>query len=533
MKIKKLLALLLCAVMLFSFAGCSALSFAEVKGWFGIKDYRLVVLDCCVTDADGNVYLVTTDGKKTALKENEDAALSADQKTALVIDEKEHTARILTVKSGKSKTVAIDDDRIIKEMYLEDDFLSADTIGFYVTFYKDSSKQETEREYWVWSFKYKKFVVKLNLEDENDNYAFNFSKTGITALAYIRDGALYTYVIGEKGPEKRCSIEENAVLQGVSANGRAVIWYERTTTSDGQNTDTIRMLYKKKTIDVATVKDVRFFSYSVDCSKDGNYTVIYDGDKFYQVKKGKVKSTVSLPTEGGNNYFDAYTDTDLLQESKGNTKGFYTEINNSLYYITLSGNKTKIKTDIDRFGFEIKKGHIQYIKDGSLYVAKIKKGELKNETKLKSEVNDLGTFSADGKYLYFKTKDEYLSATAEFAYGTLFAYRFGSDSAKKVASDVRWYLIDTNGKKAVYAIDDGSKHGYTLKKYTYRSDKSETIAEEVNGLNSNIYYYDGDDYINVKSFYYYEYSYAKDGKTYYTVKYYNGKKSTTVLEDVS
>jgi len=503
MKLKSLLALLLCAVMLFGFAGCAA-SKKDTQYWD----------ETTWKDADGNVYLVTVGGKKLALDKGEDGMISPDGKKAVIWNEEGGTARVVTVKSGKSKAIPLDDSRAIAGLGAEGAY--GDVMLFEVELYTDNTKEDMTGELWLYSLKQNKFFLKLGYE-KTTSLTTARNDTGKTALAYVEDGTLYTYVLGDKKPENRGSIDKEATLQYVSPNGRTVVWAERTTGSDGKKTDTIRMLYKKKTIDVTTVQDAKFSRYGVDGSKDGNYTVVYDGEKLYQISKNKVKSETAMAFSSVYSIsVNAYTDDGPLSESKGSVKGIYALSEDSLYYITVKGDKTKLATSVT--SFNIKDGHIQYRKNGDLYAAKVKKDKLKDELKLKADAY-VGEFSEDGKYAYFGTLD-----------GALYAYRFGDKSAKKVAEDVRTYYITRDGKKAVYLADFGTdtSRGGTLKVYTYKSDKSTTIAEGVRYIQNG-----PSEYIDAKSFNYAEYSSTKGESMYlYDVKHCNGKKGKTILEGV-
>ena len=240
-KLKQVFTLLLLFILLLSFAGCTPFwqTAASDYGLFGWSIW---------TDEDGNRFFITANGRQGKLGEDEAATITPDQKKAILIDAEEASVRLLNIGSSKSKNIALADDREIKEI---DDavLVFGDIVLFDVSLYTDAEKSQVEEEIWFYSIKQNRTILKTT---DLTDLALGATDTQVTAMAYVQDDGLYTYVWGKKEPERRASIEEDTTaLQYVSPNGRTVVWVEHDEEATESN---IWLQYKDHTVKISKIE---------------------------------------------------------------------------------------------------------------------------------------------------------------------------------------------------------------------------------------------------------------------------------------
>ncbi len=503
---QKILALLLCGVLLFLFAGCSPAAL------FGQNKY-LTMEYSAWTSEDGTVYAVSADGNVAKLNgENVGAFILPGGKKALVGDDDENTLSLLNMKTGKSEKVYTG-----TYMYLEDDIFSESMIMIV-------SEGEDDESIIIYDLKHGKEIVTFTEDDEDLSIAiaYDYSTETTHAFAYTRNGAVYTYVSGAKEAKKLCTLDDAKQnrLGYVSRDGKTVVFTE--SKKNDASSVTVKMQYGKKQTEICTRTLGEGERFSVDGSADGKLVAVAVGEKLYLVKNGKAADPVTISGLGsGRNSLGAtYTDKDYLSCDSGSIDGVYLQADNAVYYCSAKGEKTKVLGDVS--DYEIRNNKIYYVKNESMYAAKIKKGQISDEQKIGSNVSYVSDVSEDGKYMYYRNKDK-----------TLFAYKFGEDSARRVASNVQYYYITPKGDEVVFHSDGKQVEGtytdiYTLQKYVYKQDKCTTVADGVGYVNTGMEYY-----IDSNNFVYAEYAGKdKEGKILWDLKHYNGKKSKTVLQSV-
>lgn len=497
---------MLCGVLLFLFAGCSPAAL------FGQNKY-LIMEWSEWTSEDGTVYAVSADGNVAKLGgEGACAIILPNGKKALVRDEDGSTLSLMNMKTGKAEKVYTGEGEI--EL---DDIGSETMVVFWV-----EGKAGGEA-FVIFDLKHGKEIATFEEDDEDLSIAVaqNLYTEAAVAVAYTQNGAVYTYVSGAKEAKKLCTLDDakKNKLQYVSQDGKVVVFTEYQ--KNDASSVTVKMQYGKKQTEICTRTLGAGETVSADGSADGKLVAVAVGEKLYLVKNGKAADPVTISGLGsGRNSLGAtYTDKDYLSCDRGNIGGVYLQVDNTVYYCSAEGEKTKVLGDVSRY--EIYKNKICYIKNESMYVAKIKKGQLSDEKKICSNASYVGVFSEDGKYLYYKSKDD-----------TLYAYKFGEDSARRVASNVWIYDITPKGDEVAFLSDrkqiEGYLFTYTLQKYVYKKDKCTTVAD---GVGYTITGMDG--YIDSDNFVYTEYAGKdKEGKVLWDLKHYNGKKSKTVLTNV-
>ena len=511
-KVQRVLALLLCGVLLFLFAGCSPAALASQL----LKKKKHSAAEWSYwTDANGNAYAVSADGKAAKLTDSIDAIVLPGGKKALVINEDEDTLFLLNMKSGE-KTKLYTTEK--GELEYEDDFVSEN----FVMLYEESDNESDNGEILhFYDLKHGKSIVSLSDDDEDISLALAYNPyTEEITVAYTHNNAIYTYKEGDKEAEKLLSLtaDKESYLRYVSQDGKTVV-YAEADKNDTLTYYTVKIQYGDTQTKICTVSPGENASYGF-ISVDGNA----DG-KLYLINKGKVDATINLG-DMSSIYYSVYTDKCAFRYVSSNVNGVYLQANNAVYYCDFDGEKIKVVSDVKNF--IIQNNIMYYIKtkgeDSSLYAAKIKKGELTDEVKVGGNVTSLGTISDNGKYIYYTNKDS-----------TLYAYKFGEDSARRLATKVSDYMISAKGDQAVFLSDGEALSGtysslYTLQRYDFKKDTCTKIAEDVRAwLITGMEY----GYIDPESFVYQEYAGKdKDGQLLWDLKYYNGKKSKTVLQSV-
>ena len=501
---QKILALLLCGVLLFLLAGCSPASLFR-------KTNRLAPEYTGWTDENGNVYAVSADGKaaKMNVSDLDEAVILPGGKKAVYWGDDDDTIFVLNMKNGKIEKVA-------EEAYSDGDL----TVGSAMLIYKEGIG---DGETTIYDIERNKTIYSIQEEDAIGLcFGVGPFEDTITAVAYIKDGQLYTYAADTKKVQKLgyVDIDKDIETDCISRNGKAVVFFESKKGNE-QAPVTVKVQYGTTQTEVCTLKNFSRYFFNPEVSADGKTAVVSGDEKLYLIKKGKVEQEFNI---GASGYY-TYTDQDHLSQDSGNIDGVYVESDDTLYYCNFKGEKTKVVGGVTNF--EIKNNKIYYVKNEALYAAKIKKGTISDEVKVGANVGYGCLVSEDGKYIYYKNKE-----------GALYAYRFGEDNAKQVAKNVVYYIINRKGTEVVFLSDEKTKEGtrwgrpvstYTLKTYNYKKDKCTEIADGVEndlitGMCSGYY-------ITPDNFTYAEYAGKNsNGEALWDLKHYNGKKSETVLK---
>ena len=488
MKITKtLLALLLCAVMLFSLAGCSAPALFK-----RYNDYKTISISSWT---NGDYYLTTPGGKQIMLSGEGYAVISDDQKTAVTVNTDTHTARLLNIKSGKSEDISFEAGGEVADLLCV--AIYHDIAIFGVEFYTDAARRNSTYEIWFYSVKTKECALRLQDEktasdlddilEQIGQFAYGQDQNSIRSLAYIKDNTIYSYVLGEKETTELCSLNRlvTTTLQYVSADGRTVLFAEEADEqtvhsyssglyASGTTTDSLWLCYNQNLLKIHSLTHGKneYLVFDACASLDGSLMAIFIDQKLFIVKEGAIlveNECRSISTLAG---MSVYTDNGPLSEEKDEVDGVYASIKDdkkALYYWDAAGNKTTVAENVD--GYRIQNGRIAYVQNGMLCVGRVKKGVLSDVVKLTAKMSAAGwadyTFSPDGKYLYYCNSDD-----------ALYAYRCGDAEAKFVSEQVDRYYVALNGKSVVY-LTAASEAGSVLKHYKFRSEKHVNIAEEV------------------------------------------------------
>lgn len=474
---KKTLCLLLSAVLLFSCAGCSPAALFKKSI---MRPSRLTF-----ATEQNERYLTTYTGKTMALGENETAITTPDQSRAVLYDKQEKTLRVVTVGSGKSKTVSLGENTLI----------ASGTCLTDKTALLSVKTPEEKYELWIYSFKKGDVICRLSTIPKNsyraESYGYglvsrNYASSGTTyAFCYTDDErrTLYSYTEGETEHKQIYQAAEDVVVlpASISDNGRSVMWIEY-----DKNAEVIDMMfvdcrimmnYKGKTTEIAslTKATTTLFPFS---TADGELVVFTKEKKLYQIRKGKLTvSDFDYQQERDFLYDGAfYSEEGPLNEQQKPGDHLYFHSEAGIWHFDKKGNGTKLLDNVTVCN--IRGGSILYLQNGTVVrAAKLKGAALKKEYTLKENDNGyridatlwtlLYRLSDNGAYCYYRES------------GKLYGYKIGAKEPCLIDENGGVCSISADGRTVVYEskIERDGQKITQLKQCRYGSKKPVVIAE--------------------------------------------------------
>lgn len=514
---KKILFAFLCLSLAVILSACSPLE--AVFSLFGGKSKRGPTSFVYTDDTD-TPYLSLVNGETLKIADDATfAALTPDGKRAVYLqpDGKETAVILLDVKSGKKKTI---------HTASQNQHLLVRAIGNNGVFFLAADEEKASML--VYDFKRSDFTLRLEEISAFDllsvSSALQSASDPSFSFGYIHEKAIFTFTEGDKEPTKLYTVSgAEPELLYVSNKGKTVVWSE----TSGKSV-LLRMAYRGKVSvlvrDLSIEDDIQIAG-----TADGGFFALYTGNEIHMIRNGKELTKARCTnTVVGLEQWNVYTDRGQLIGDSASLKGIYLELDDVLYYLNTNGEKEKILSNLGRY--VIRNNRIFYIQNEVLYLADIKNGLATDRVKLGADVLEFEV-SSDGEYVYFLN-----------AQGTLHAYRCGDDTANRVAADIPAFYSTVQGDRMLYFTDcktlDNSSYVVTgtLMEYSHKTGESRRIAYDVEltSLHSaNVGDEEGFGFIDLQSFEYLEYAGKVKEEAVFDLRYYNGKRSATVLESVT
>ncbi|MGC4018114.1 MAG: hypothetical protein QM793_01980 [Muricomes sp.] len=349
-------------------------------------------------------------------------------------------------------------------------------------FYEDDAASQVEIYRYI--FKTKKTEALGNLQQYVlSRYTLN--------MIFIDSRGIYAWNEAEKEPVKISSYKdaEAVKLLGVSDNGKLAAWAE------GINEATeVYVSEEGEKTKVGNFDDIdgEYQISQVELVNNGTEAIFYHtgSEKIFRKKQGKEPQEIHA---GGNvELAGIYSAKDKISiNEKAKVEELYVEVESNnedgkidLYCIEENGERQKLLSDITLIWY-IKNGKVFYEKDEeTLYCADLGKMEVKNETKLASDVMSTEC-SFDGRVLYFQKLNDVEELTS------LYVVRTDGKilEPEKIASGVSGYNISEDGMGVAYtaqgrAIEDASgSYGELYVKYMGKDAKK--ISSDVAWVYSN------------------------------------------------
>ena len=515
---KRVLTALLCLILLVTLSSCAPLE--KVLSLLPFqKGNANALISTTYTDATGTQYMGTLNGEAVRLPDDaEQTYLTRDRKHV-----------VYKQPSGKQLDVIMQDTSSGKKQKIytvenEDAMCAIIPTDRYVMIVVGEAETGSIL---VYDMKDRTFPVKLENLSAGEFLAFQPAATdgsdATVSFSYVKDKSIYAYTEGDKSITKIYTVSgATPELLYFSANGDTVVWSETS-----GSIVTVRLSYRGK-VSVAARDVSASDEIQVNASADGRFVALLTGNTLTLLNKGSVTGTVKDLGEEIALDEHVYTDRGLLPDTSGTVKGIYLEIDDVLWYVDASGQKSKILSNLSEY--VIRRNKIYYIQNEVFYLADVKDGAATDRVRLGADVPAF-QISADGNFACFCNMT-----------GALYAFRYGEELPNQVVGSADYFYMTTQNGKLFFIADekradgDASASVGTLMEYDYKSDRSRKIADNVECLSIHSgLRMDGDgfSYLDPSSFEFLQHTGAKDSKTVFDLKYYNGKSAVTVWEKVA
>lgn len=513
---KRLIALLLCLILILPLAACGSSS--------GSAAEKNRVISAHV-DEDHVSYLVCDSGKVLTIPDSEDAFVTRDRKNLVWLSTDGVVNR---VPFNADKT-----DLTKAEQLAEDaeDLLSVSDKGFCF-----SSKSDE-------LFRFL-FADKSVIEVSKDFSALIPTANG--DLFYAFNGRLYYLPHDSEDSQSIASFRGSVRLWTISENTSELIWADF---DESAETDTVYYYNGVENEKLFQAKNSGYGSnIVVESSPSGDYVVVYSySDTFLMLKapdRDFVKVDLKADIESG-----ICTKDGALSNTTSKIDGIYAaaaaDDYEAVYWVSFDGDREKVLSKV--ISFEVSQGLLYYLnEEKTLYKAAAGGATIGEGERIATEVDD---FVVRNGYLYYmkdtvEDGDSYFVGT-----GTLYAYPPKAAAPVRIASDVyaqhfsyysrpdsvfcRLFIADDG--KTVLFLKNPEEHSYftygSLYRYTSGAKDPERIMSDV--LEYNISGNTTRLHANGFTFARYIDEETSEEKDLFDWYYYNGKEAVCVARNAS
>lgn len=418
-------------------------------------------------------------------------------------------------------------DKTLDELKKEFATSYDNTVGEAKRFYKEvmgysySSNTNNER---VTQYDFKSKSV-TELQDNTSDILF--ADNGTTYACINEENKLFLYVEGERNVKELCNVGENAILCGISSDGKRVIW------SEEENNELMVYMMKngiperisklEKKQKYSTYPRVVFFDHGFVVLCRGHNTMVYvKDDEIIEIPFEGILDVLNVLDSKGNVIENSICTTDSLYFSiTTHEDGLVWQ----LYKLDKSGNITEVASDLSA-QYYIRADKLFYVdQNNDFYVSSIGESGMTEPICLTTEIEGLNV-SRDGSMVYvvkaqalyyWETDDSsyqfhvicndfkedsqiYLTDNANQIFyitnnhtikglystvGTLYSYKKGEDMPEEIATNI--YLIEENGSREYSSVnpiivqyakqDDQSRSLYNIGRLN--NDEMEIVIRDI------------------------------------------------------
>lgn len=461
---KRLIALLLCLILILSLAACGFSS--------GSAAEKNLMLSAHV-DEDNVAALVCDSGKVLTIPDVKDALVTRDRNNLIWLSTDGILNRVPfhaeKTDLSKSELIAEDVEELLALSNTGACFRNKDDETFRFLFTDKSLI---------------KFSKEVSTVVSNAN----------TDLFYALNGKLYYLAHESENSESIGSFKGSVNLRPISEDTSELIWID---CDDLAQTDTV---YYFNGTDNEKLFETENHGYGsgvvVEKSPSGDYVAIYSYYDSHLLLRAPGKDFVMVDLKDEIE-FNIYSKDSALSDTSSKIDGVYaatsTDGYNTVYWVSFDGDREKVLSKVISFG--VSQGFLYYLnEENTLYKATAGGATIGEGERIATEVDD---FAVSNGYLYYMKDTEEKDDSYFIGSGTLYAYPPKASAPVRVASDVyaRYYsyyswpdsvnnclFIADDGKTVLY-LKNPEEHDYftygSLYRYTSGAKEPERIMSDV------------------------------------------------------
>lgn len=472
-----------------------------------------------LVNTDGRAFVCYGNGKRAQVGENVSRAYITSDREKVVVLTRDGELYFADSEGKNRVNIYSSDEK--EEISL---LGGGDSVVIYSVSEFDKRYNKIKMYYYTYSYE-SGTNVKLGSSDEIDSIAQSTSITlssGIGSVAYAIDGSIYVLRgdVGKVESIGEYDKSEQVYIYDVSSDGKYVLWSK--TSEKGMN---VILSCDGKNDTIKSYDSLQGnYEFSLNCPLgQSDYAIVLSENCVYVMNGDKITEK-EMPSNIASPYAVAANGLPIsMCEEYDISDGFFllTEGDEGYNVIFINRDIKSYEVAADVEDFYVSEGYFMYANEERTFVGEwdAKKYQLENVKSIYG-VEGLSDVIFVGAMAYFTEND------------TLYRYDAKKNEKVKIADEVTRFAPTEDGKEVYYFTDvkaDVVEYG-TLKKASVNGDKT-TVSNNViiNTLTSHLL----GDVLSSGSVWFNTYSSSYDSGYKFNSVYYNGRKTNTVIKNIS